>query len=36
MALPCNVLVTMLLTVELASTELFDGTSLAQELFLAG
>ena len=36
MALPCNVLVTVLLTVELAGTELLDGTSLAQELFLAG
>ena len=35
-ALPCNVLVTVLLTVELASTDLFDGASLAQELFLAG
>ena len=35
MALPCNVLVTVLLTVELASTELLDGTFLAQELLLA-
>ena len=34
MALPCDVLVTVLLTVELASTELLDGTFLAQELLL--
>ena len=35
MALPRNVLVAMLLAVELASADLFDGTSLAQELILA-
>ena len=34
-ALPRNVLVAVLLAVELASANLFDGTSLAQELILA-
>ena len=34
MALPDNVPLTVFLTVGLASTDLFAGTSLAQELFL--